>query len=112
MGTMDSQHQYLWFIEVINVAMWVVSGVIRGSQKVVMSRKRGHQCVFTTSHWSHQSVFTMVLWGHQNVVTVGCQGHAKVVKGSHMIQKMPKSSHVVSLACQKLPNGKIACLAG
>ena len=32
-------------------------------------------------------------------------------RSSHK-KKMPKSSLVVSLACQKLPGGKVACLAG
>jgi hypothetical protein len=54
---------------------------------------------------------TIGLQGHQNVVTIGRQRHTKVPKGSHMSQKMPKSSLVVSLARQKLPRGKVACLA-
>ena len=99
-------------IEVVNVITWVISDVMSASHKVVMSRKRGCQSVFATCHWGHQSVFTIGLHGHQNVVTIGHQGHAKVVKGSHMSQKMPKSLLVISLARQKLPRGKVACLAG
>jgi hypothetical protein len=31
---------------------------------------------------------------------------------SHQSKKLPKSSLVISLARQKLPHGKVACLAG
>jgi len=94
-------------IEVINVITWVVSDVIRGSYKVVVSRKKGLQSVFTISPWCHQGVFAIGLHGHQNAVTIGGQGHTKVVKSSHMSQKLPKLSLVVRLARQKLPHGKV-----
>ena len=80
MGTMN-------IIEVVNVVTWVVSEVMRGSHKVVLSRKGGPQSVFTVSHPGHQSVFTIGLHGRQNVITIGCQDHTKVMKGSHMSQK-------------------------
>ena len=66
----------------------MVSDIMQGSHKVVMSRKKGRQSDFTTSHRGHQSVFIIGLRGHQNVGTIGCQGHMKVVKGSHMSQKI------------------------
>jgi hypothetical protein len=55
--------------------------------------------------------FTIGLHGCQNVINIGRQGCMKVMKGSHMSKKMRKLSLVVSLACQKLPRGKVACLA-
>ena len=64
-------------IQVVNVITWVVSDVMLGSCKLVMSRKRGRQSVFTTS-----------LHRRQYVITIGHQGHTKVVKGSHMSQKI------------------------
>jgi hypothetical protein len=97
-----------WLIEVINV----VTRVIQGSHMVATSLNRGCQSVLTTSHQGHQSGFTIGLQGHQNVTTMGCQSHTKVMKGSHMSQKLPNSSLVTSLACQKLPRDKVACLTG
>jgi len=85
---MNSQHQYFWLIEVVNVVTWVISYVMRGSHKVVVSRNRGRQSVFTTRCLGRQSFFTIGLQGHQNVVTIGRQGRTKVVKGSHMSRKI------------------------
>jgi hypothetical protein len=99
-------------IEVINAVIWVISDVMQGSNKVVASRKTGRQSVFTISRQGRQSVFTIGLQGRQNVITIGHQGRTKVAEGSDMSQKMHKSSLVISLACQKLPRGKVACLAG
>ena len=104
MGTMNT-------IEVLNVVTCVVSDVMYGSHKVVVSHKIGCQCVFTISHRGRQSVFTIGLHGRQNGITIGRQSHTKVVKGSHMVEKLPKSSLVLSLARQQLPCGRIACLA-
>jgi hypothetical protein len=75
-------------IEVVNVITCVVSDVMWGSHKVVVSRKKGRQSVFPISHQGRQSVFTIGLPGRQNVVTIGRQGCTKVVKGSHMSQNI------------------------
>jgi hypothetical protein len=87
-------------IEAINVITWVISDVMWGSHKVVVSCKTGRQCVFTISCWGRQSVFTIGLQGCQNVITVGRQGHTKVVKGSHMSQKIIKGNTMQGLACK------------
>jgi hypothetical protein len=105
MGTMNT-------IEVANVITWVISDIMQSSHKVIVSHKRGHQSVFTISHQGHQSVFTIGLSGRQNVVTIGCHGHTKAMTDSHMSQKLHKLSLAISLACQKLPRDKVACLAG
>ena len=81
MGTMN-------IIEDVNVITWVISDVMWGSHKVVISRKTGCQSVFAISCWARQSVFTIGLHGRQNVVTIGRQGRTKVVKGSHLSQKI------------------------
>ena len=70
MGTLN-------IIRVINVVTWVISDVIRGSDRVVVSSKKGSQ-----------SVFTIGLQSHQNVVIIGRQGRTKVMKGSHMSQRI------------------------
>ena len=105
MGTINT-------LEVVNAVTWVISDVMRGSHKVVASCKTGRQSVFIISRQGRRSIFTIGLHGHQNVATIGHQGRTKVVKGSHVSQKLRKSSLVVSLARQKLPRGKVACLAG
>jgi hypothetical protein len=42
---------------------------------------------------------------------IGCQGCTKVWKVVTWVKKLCKLSLVVSLACQQLPLGKVACLA-
>ena len=72
----------------VNVVTWVVSDVIQGSRKEVMSCKMGRQSVFIISHRGHQSVFTISLHGRQNIITIICQGRTKIMKDSRMSQKI------------------------
>jgi hypothetical protein len=58
MGTMN-------IIEIVNVVTWVVSDVMRGRHKVVVSHKKGRQSVFTTSCQGRQSFFAIGLQGCQ-----------------------------------------------
>ena len=51
-------------IEVVSVVTWVISDVMRGSHKVVVSRKRSRQSVFTIGLHSHRIVVTI---GHRVV---------------------------------------------